>query len=348
MVKVSVVIPFKDDNHLIGETIRRLNEDIDKSQVEIIIIDDGSFNTITESVYRDHPNVTVHFNKTNRGVGYSFDYGVNKAAGDVLLLMGSDVRVEPRKWLRDVLRLSYDYPNAIIASACKGMNEEWHMGSPDRTIRYGADLLFRVPEDRLAHGYKVDILSGHWLPEKRQDTIYDIPCLMGACYVTTKQWYHKIGGWGWLKYLDGRVGSVGMTGENLKWRGVRRWGGLEPHISLKTWLAGGEVKCDPTWETGHLFGRKEHVDKIRATKQDIIYFNKLYAAHSLMTTSQAKILNECLDIGGVQILNVNEARLRIKTNRVVIDRERDFFENIKVRDIDIFEERFGYDLKWLK
>ena len=124
--KVSIIIPFKDDSYLIDETIRRLNEGIDTTQVEIIIVDDGSFDKLPEGVYRDNDNVVAYFNGFNRGVGYSFDYGVLKASADTLLLMGADVRVMERSWLTDALRLSCEHPNGIIASACKGLNEEGH------------------------------------------------------------------------------------------------------------------------------------------------------------------------------------------------------------------------------
>jgi hypothetical protein len=93
---VSVIIPFKDDHYLIKETIGRINNGLNPSKVEIIIVDDGSFTPLEPKHIGDHQNVTILRNHSRKGVGFSFDRGVIASHGDVLLLMGSDVYLRIR------------------------------------------------------------------------------------------------------------------------------------------------------------------------------------------------------------------------------------------------------------
>ena len=66
---------------------------------------------------------------------------------------------------------------------------------------------------------------------KQPSDDYEIPCLMGACYFMHKDWFRHIGGlWG-----------------------NKFWGSEEPFLSLKTWLAGGEIRLAKTVRVGHQF-----------------------------------------------------------------------------------------------
>jgi hypothetical protein len=58
-----------------------------------------------------------------------------------------------------------------------------------------------------------------------------VPFILGAAYGVKKTWYN---------YIDGFWGH-------------RRWGTLEPYISLKSWLFGGSCMTAPHIETGHIF-----------------------------------------------------------------------------------------------
>ncbi len=222
---LSVIIPFKDDSYIIDETIRRLNKDVNTTFFEIIIIDDGSTEGVPKRIVEDNTNVKVISNGVNRGVGYSFDRGVSQSRGEILLLIGADIRVEEETWLTNVLSTAINNPDSITASVCKGLEEDAHMLRDDRTLRYGADLLFTVPKGKLPKGIKADILQGHWTSGKRAEGTYEIPCLMGAAYVITREQYSKIGGWSLLPHLEGRI-KESYSREETKFRNHRFWGGV--------------------------------------------------------------------------------------------------------------------------
>ena len=75
-----------------------------------------------------------------------------------------------------------------------------------------------------------------FLPLRRPDYIapvecYEVPCILGAAYGVSKKWYN---------YIDGFWGH-------------KFWGALEPYISLKSWLFGGDCLVAPHIETAHIF-----------------------------------------------------------------------------------------------
>jgi len=339
---ISVLIPYKDDGDVIVDTINTLNDDIDTTSFEIIVIDDGSTNPPPKEI-NEHRNVRVIRNNTNKGVGFSFDRGVVEAHGDVILLMGCDITVNKRSWLKQALSLSETYPESICCATCVDItspSQSWR----GRKRYHGADLLFRVTIDDLPKGidytdknYK-DIMQCKKRVADNSIQPHEVPSVFGGCYVIKRDWYIHIGGWGHLK------GTHGLTNEECKWTGHSAWGGLEPIISLKSWFAGGSCIVDPAWEAGHLFNRWDKVKKTRGRRMDRYFFNKLFAAHTLLTEKQANKLSNYLH----KTKNENWAKSVIKKNRKAIDMERDFNDNIKKRGIEIFEERFGYDLSWLK
>lgn len=341
---VSVIIPFYNDEYLINEVVRRAVTGIDPKEVEVIVVDDGSFTPLKLAV--NYPNVRVVRNQTNMGVGYAFDKGVLKARGDVLLLMGSDVLMQGRSWLKTALNTAKDNPNGITCSVCRGVYLDGDNKVVKRGMsRYGADLLFRVdkddlPQDSLKRQSAVfaDILQAKWTDGREVDSSYDIPCILGAAYVTTREWYTKIGGWGWIKNIDS------LSREESKYAGFRRWGGLEPMISLKTWLSGGKCQINPGWTTYHVFDRKEHVTKTRGTQEDKYYFNKLFIAHTLFEKRQTDMLDGHL----LDKKNENTARHIIRKNKKSISLEREWMSKIQIHDYTFFEDKFGYDLSWLK
>jgi hypothetical protein len=101
----------------------------------------------------------------------------------------------------------------------------------------GAFLKFFMGDDENPH----HILECQWMPReflplRRPDYVaptesYEVPCILGAAYGTTKTWY---------QYIDGFWGH-------------RFWGTLEPLISLKCWFMGGRCLVAPHIETAHIF-----------------------------------------------------------------------------------------------
>lgn len=339
--EVSVVIPNKDDACLLPEVVARLFIDTDPTRFEVIIVDDGSFEPVKESLFKDYPNVRVIYVKVNKGVGHSFDLGVKNARADSLLLLGSDVLIKKGDWIDHVKRNALRYQKAFTCATCVGVNPgNMHEDWGDKTRRYGADILFKMTFDDLPadsrlrrQAHYADIMQCKWIRVKRDEESYEIPGILGTCYAVYKRWYLHIGGWGWLK------APRGLTKEEKKWYGHRIWGSLEPIMSMKSWFAGGSCRVDPKWETAHVFSREVR----RGVRLDMMYFNRLFNAYTLFPLEQAKKLDGHLLRGK----NENEARNFIRKNRRAILAEKEYNDAIKVHGAEIFEDKFGYDMEWL-
>jgi hypothetical protein len=101
-----------------------------------------------------------------------------------------------------------------------------------------------------------------YLPLRRPGTVdrtdsYEIPCILGAAYGVRKKWY---------KYIDGFWGH-------------KKWGTLEPYISLKCWLMGGTCLTAPHIETAHIF----KTVGTHGTEFEYLAYNKLLVAWLLFS-----------------------------------------------------------------
>ncbi len=89
---ISVIIPTYNRCQFIVDAIESvLKQDIEKYQIEIIVIDDGSVDNTKEVLkkYID-PGRTQYYWQKNCGAGYSRNIGISKAKGDWITFLDSD------------------------------------------------------------------------------------------------------------------------------------------------------------------------------------------------------------------------------------------------------------------
>lgn len=157
-------------------------------------------------------------------------------------------------------------------------------------------------------------MDREWLPYLRSST-YEIPFGPGACMGMTKKFFHKIG------QFDS---------------GIRCWGEEDAEISIRAWLFGYSVMCDPLIVVGHLF-RQFFCYGVNST--DIAY-NKLRLALSyfsygrltkyLNETSNTPFFNNSLAMALKE--NVFNRRTKLFRNRVNSDEW--FFEKFPMRGLE--------------
>jgi len=331
---ISVLIPTINDTEL-GDTLKLLRETTEySSDVEIIIINDGG----------DIPNCDLQNGKLinngkNWGVGYSFDRGAKHAKGDIIIIMGSDVR--PRHgWHKKVFNTVSNNPGILGCAVSVGLNPK-RMNMEDKGCfrRYGADLLFTVSEDDLPEksalrgkegGYTA-LFKGKWKHGKENDSPYEIPCLMGAFYFTSKDYYFKLHGWD--------------TEEGNPWCGHRYWSGLEPHISLKSWLHGGGCMLYPDIEAGHVFARLRRSRRYRhgLRSAEWMWWNSLWTLETMIL--DADLRKKLYDFP-IPELNLGKAKKMIKDHYSEVERIRERNRQEFKYDHTIFTDRFGYEFNF--
>jgi glycosyltransferase involved in cell wall biosynthesis len=224
--QVSIIIPYYNDIETLEGTIKSLYDTIDVKSFEVIVVRDGGQFKLGNGLPKNMQHIE-HF--VNLGVGQAFNTGVRVARSDNLFIMGADIRFQKNGWASRMLDVMNEHEKSIICTTCKS-----HTTS--RT-EYGADIIFKVRKEDLTsnhprhnqHNYRA-IMEGKWRPRTDRG-VYQLPSVMGAFYGIKKEWYDYVRGFE-LHY---------------------KWGSLEPLISLKTWLLGGEVLIDTDNVTEHIW-----------------------------------------------------------------------------------------------
>ena len=340
---VSVVIVCHNDTDLLSDVIVNLLETADDRDFEIVVVndgsisDDGKFMPISSFYGAKVVNIP-----SQRGVGFAFDRGVEACTGDIIVLMGSDVFTD-NGWLGNIRLREGSMKDTIACTTCVGVSPTTRdIHGVKARHYYGADLLIQMGfEDlplarqkeflnaRVPKTTYTDLFRAKWRTAKDSDEPYEIPCILGAWYFTTKEFYSKIHGWD--------------TEPGKRFQGHMYWGRLEPMISLKAWLYGGRCMCYPEIMTGHYFGRinKKTAKSHRALKPSHQFFNALWIAHTMCDADlRDKLINYV-----IPELNFNKAMTYIKRNydnvlKVRYRNEREF-----VHDMQWYMDRFGYALK---
>jgi hypothetical protein len=209
-------------------------------------------------------------------------------------------------------------------------------GNPVYTRYYGADLLFTVGVDDLPpksklrerRGGYTDLFKGKWR-NKESDEQYELPCLMGAFYFTTKAYYQRIHGW------DTEVGN--------RYMGFRSWGHLEPYISLKSWLYGGGCYLEPSIEATHIFTRLDRNNKwTKGTRSsEWRWWNALFMLETMVLSEFTR--NRMYDFVNPE-LNFNVAKKMIRDNYRNIERIRERNRQEFTNDLSIFKTKFNYEI----
>ena len=335
-MSVSVIIPCRNDQKWLNLTLASLFEGQNPDDLDVIVVDDCSNPAV---VVTEYP-VRVLRNNLHKGVGYSFDRGVFVAKSDTIVLMGSDVLVERRSWLTACINTAKQYPNAICCAISAHLSPEMLDTRKATKFTYGADLRFFMewydaPTSavELTDQYHLDFLRAASINEF---SAHVVPCLIGAFYITTKSWYNHIGGWD--------------TDPSVKLSGHQQWGALEPWISIKTWLAGGEIRVVPI-STGHIYHRYLKTADVlgsRGFRADYQWYNKLYIVETMFSDYEHKTFKDLIrsrwKANGTLDRNYELAEKMIRQNRTHIDKvslrnDRLFGD----RDLKLFKDKFGID-----
>ena len=312
---LSIIIPYHDEGlDFITTTINSIKETIDVDKYEIIIIDDFSSKPLSEI-----DNVKILRHNKNLGVGAAFDTGVKEAKSDNLFLMGSDIRFIPNNWASKIIEEIKNYPKAFTCTSCVALTTQ-NLNINERrliNVANGATILMfhdqktNPKKDKNFRG----IIEAKWLPNLKNRDIdsFEIPCILGAAYGVSKEWYN---------YIDG-------------WWGHKKWGTLEPYISLKSWLFGGSCRTAPRIEVGHIFKTRG----THGTNQDVLLYNKMLVATLLFDDYERLI----------RFLGVNndviEARKLYNDNRKnILKKRKEYSQKITYNYLNYFK-RFNIDYR---
>jgi GT2 family glycosyltransferase len=308
-MKLSVIIPYFNDHEVLSKTIPFLIDEIEGKEVEIIIIDNGSHESL---VVDGWPQVKVVWNSTNAGVGGAFNQGTQLfARSDRLVFMGADV-IPAEGWVDRVIQTLDDSTDTIFSCTS---TEFVYDRKDDKIIhvdgkrRYGARIQMKIDRDDLPPDHRDRqfpkyhrILQAQWNYQRADGDFTRVGCMLGAFYWMRKQDFIKLRGW----------------------NGHKAWGSLEPFLSIKARAHGMRILVDNKLEAAHYFGRKIN----RGSRPDIQYYNMIFMAKTMFSEALEEELIDYLLCGNgtedLGRLNVKQALKMIKRHAGLIHTERNY------------------------
>lgn len=313
-MKLSIIITCLDDPDLLN-TLQSIH-DTSGERCEVIIVSDGSqlvlpLTPVTKSVI-------VFQNVSRCGVGPSRTIGVHAATGEYVMLIDSHMRFNPG-WYDEVIRRVEGRDKTIHCATCVGLDaSNMNMNNPHGKY-YGATFEIFGPDPNRGGSYR--LLDAVWNKSAPEDDV-ELPCLMGACYVMPRKWF---------LHLDAL-------------RFLRSWGCDEQMLSLKSWLAGGDLRLMKNVEVGHIFATAGQTPVYKIPTGHVAY-NKLFMWGTILPGVEISELNLISVYGGGEL---STARKIIHENAYLLQTEIARNGSIFKHNFEWYADRHGIALNGKK
>ncbi len=155
-MKLSITIPFYNEEKTIREVIRRIKNLHLKIKKEIIVIDDGS----TDSGYEKIKNIRgikLLKHKKNKGKGAAVKTALSEATGDIFLVQDADLELAPEEIPKIIAPLIDNNAEVVYGSRnLYGRNKEhsfiFYWGG--KFVTFLTNLLYKTQLTDEACGYK--------------------------------------------------------------------------------------------------------------------------------------------------------------------------------------------------
>lgn len=292
MQKLSVIIPYLNEEEYIGKTIESINQTSDSSTIDIIAIDDCSKKQVDLSRFR---NVRVIRNQQRKGVDACRKSGVELSENKHCLILDAHMLFKNDNWSNKMIKYIDDNPQTLFCTVCCGLGYGKNSMDDHNGKYFGADL--KILTDQEKNRPCRNILEPKWASEKQGDE-YSVNCILGANYFFSRDWF---------------IHTHSLTG-------LKSWGTSEPAMSLKSFLAGGDCKITKQIEIGHVF---RDTAPYATPVSDLVY-NKIYLLKTIFPKELGDKLISYLPKDG----NYNAAMKMIEENRVEIESERQYYQSI--------------------
>lgn len=253
-MKLSIVITCLEDPDIYN-TLHSIRETAGDRPEVIVVSDSSSFQFQDNTKGYD----SLFLNAYRCGVGPSRTVGVQHATGDHVMIIDSHMRFKPG-WYEEVMRRVDGREKTIHCAVCAGLDSQNMDVNNPKGRYYGAKLEIFGPDPNRPGAFRV--FEGTWNKTPPEDDA-ELSCLMGACYVMPRKWF---------LHLDAL-------------RFLRSWGGDEQMLSIKSWMAGGDVRLMRNVEIGHVFLRGEEKQPYKTPVGHIAH-NKFFALYTLLTDDE--------------------------------------------------------------
>jgi glycosyltransferase involved in cell wall biosynthesis len=290
MKDITIIMPFLNEELEPQRTIDSIYETAHPKRFQIIAIDDCSKNP---PEIRERREITYIKNNKRIGVDACRQMGADLAKTSCLFIMDAHMRFT-RGWLSCIINDIYSEPNTLWCTTCMGLGYGNMDINRSRDYYRGADIVL--------HNKENEILEPKWRNIHGNGS-YEIPCVLGANYGVSAQWF---------KHIHGL-------------QGLQMWGGSEMFMSLKTWMAGGTCKINTDIKIGHKF---RDTAPYSTNIWNMIY-NKIFMCKTILSEDIGEYLIRQIP----RNVNYRRAEKEIQKRIEYISQEREYYQGIFNRNL---------------
>lgn len=178
---LSVLVPVFNEERMVKEALNQILEVelIDNTQMEIIVVDDGSSDKTVEKIEEllsEKPDSGIHLVKhgVNQGKGAALHTGIKEATGDYIVVQDADMEYDPNEFNILLKPIVADRADVVFGSRFMGGNPHrilffWH-SLGNKWLTFLSNMFTNLNLTDMETCYKLfraDILKGLSLQEKR-------------------------------------------------------------------------------------------------------------------------------------------------------------------------------------
>jgi dolichol-phosphate mannosyltransferase len=161
-MKLSVVIPARDEEGSISQTVQELAETLARESIpyEIVVVDDGSSDhtaAMVRQVRERYPGVRLVTNDGPHGFGLAVRVGLAQATGDAIAVMMADASDSPEDLVRYYRKLEEGYDCAFGSRFIRGskvIDYPAHKLTINRMANWFIRMLFRLRFNDITNAFK--------------------------------------------------------------------------------------------------------------------------------------------------------------------------------------------------
>ncbi|ALZ75925.1 glycosyltransferase [Rheinheimera sp. F8] len=298
MNSTTFIITVYNEGPNLEQTLKSIRSSA-SSCIDIIVVNDFSTDNWDYQISCNKYNATLINNNLRIGVAASREIGIEAAKTEFIFITDAHMKFPNNDWIITIEKRIKENPRGIYCTTSVKIDRKFNYIENENKLR-GAYIVFESSPN-------YQPLTPIFFEDHKKRN--EIPCILGANYALSKEYYKKIGG--------------------LK--GLQHWGGDELLLSAKTFIEGGSCFLINEIEIGHLY-RKSFPYSIDENK---INANKIFITKSLFENPQ-----EYLKMLTSRMKNPEIALSMIDDNEIA--KTREIISKIKSRSMIEFVKFNNY------
>lgn len=310
----TVCMTFKNECDEVGKTCKSIR-DTAGYDVDIIVLNDCS--DPTYDYEKDLKRYGVKYYESDERLGSSGgkELCVQLCETPYFILLDAHCRFYTPNWLEIATEIMErpESKNTIYCCCCQYFSNDYDHMSDKHMKAYGSYFDYNIKS----------IFSVKWnlynFSEISNNEPFDIPSILGANYICSKEYWNYLGGY----------------------KGLMLYGREEPFISTKCLMAGGKVKCIPSIRTGHKC-RNNDTQPYNCFTYEVMH-NEMVIAYICTPELFDRLMRVWEKIYSFDPMAFMNAKNLFNSHKKELNKFRDEFNKIKVlshKDVDQINSEF--------